>query len=144
MLDSLLVAMGLAKDWPKLSWDEIQQHDSKESLWIVAGNDVYDVTNFLQSHPGGTSALLRRGGGARDCTEDYHFHSRSGRKQWAQYKIGILLEPWSKKKKNSALYEGHSMVTPHGDTAITAKGDFGVIGTAAPVISDDDRQNEGD
>ncbi|KAL1953776.1 hypothetical protein VTO42DRAFT_2273 [Malbranchea cinnamomea] len=48
---------------------EIAKHRTRESCWLVIYNKVYDVTDFLDSHPGGASVLLRAAG--RDATADY-------------------------------------------------------------------------
>ncbi len=32
---------------PKLTWSEISQHTSPESLWVVVRGKVFDVTKFL-------------------------------------------------------------------------------------------------
>ncbi len=38
------------------SWDEIRRHKTlSEGVWVTHGANVYDVTNFVQGHPGGTS-----------------------------------------------------------------------------------------
>lgn len=36
--------------------NEIFDHNTKESLWLLIENKVYDVTNF--KHPGGKQILL--------------------------------------------------------------------------------------
>ncbi|RNF08120.1 cytochrome b5 [Trypanosoma rangeli] len=90
MLNSLLQLIGLKKEWPVFTLDEVRQHNDRLSTWIVAGNFVYDVTSILDTHPGGANALLRRSGGVKDCTEDFYFHSRAARRTWDHYKIGEL------------------------------------------------------
>lgn len=90
MLHSLMRLMGLRKEWPLYTLDDVREHNNRFSVWLVKGNSVYDVTSILDSHPGGANALLRRSGGVKDCTEDYHFHSRAARRTWASFKIGEL------------------------------------------------------
>ncbi|KAI5180304.1 hypothetical protein NEOKW01_0608 [Nematocida sp. AWRm80] len=50
-----------------LSWEEISQHNSKDSCWIVLSKRVYDITDYLKEHPGGANILIENGG--KDCTE---------------------------------------------------------------------------
>jgi cytochrome b involved in lipid metabolism len=52
-----------------LSWEEVSKHDSRDSCWVVIRGFVYDVTTFLDSHPGGANPILRYGG--KDGTEEY-------------------------------------------------------------------------
>ncbi len=33
---------------PKYSWEEIEKHNSIESLWVVVDDTVYDVTKFAE------------------------------------------------------------------------------------------------
>ncbi|KLU89273.1 hypothetical protein MAPG_08247 [Magnaporthiopsis poae ATCC 64411] len=48
---------------------EVAKHNSPESCWVVLYGDVYDVTDFVPSHPGGSKIILQLAG--RDATEDY-------------------------------------------------------------------------
>ncbi|KPI89813.1 hypothetical protein ABL78_1076 [Leptomonas seymouri] len=88
LLDKVLSLSGFTKNWPLFSEEEVRVHNSRRSLWIVSGNSVYDVTAVLTSHPGGEAAMLRRGGGAKDCEADYTFHSRYARREWDARKVG--------------------------------------------------------
>lgn len=90
MLNDLLILSGLKKRWPVLSEEEVRLHNTRRSLWIVSGNSVYDVTGVLGSHPGGEAAILRRGGGTRNCESDYAFHSRYARREWDDRKVGEI------------------------------------------------------
>eukprot|EP00499_Haloplacidia_sp_CaronLabIsolate_P004160 CAMPEP_0196772592 /NCGR_PEP_ID=MMETSP1104-20130614/2314_1 /TAXON_ID=33652 /ORGANISM="Cafeteria sp., Strain Caron Lab Isolate" /LENGTH=174 /DNA_ID=CAMNT_0042142729 /DNA_START=149 /DNA_END=673 /DNA_ORIENTATION=+ len=72
----------------EFSWDEIRRHTSPDDCWLVAHNKVYDVTAMIDSHPGGRRSILRHAG--RDSTEDFDFHSTSGRKEWEPYCVGIV------------------------------------------------------
>ncbi|KAL4960450.1 FMN-dependent dehydrogenase-domain-containing protein [Aspergillus stella-maris] len=48
---------------------EIAQHNSRQSCWVAIHGAVYDVTGFLDEHPGGAKVLLRCAG--RDATSDF-------------------------------------------------------------------------
>lgn len=45
-----------------LSGSEIAQHKSADSCWLVIHGKVYDVTTFLDKHPGGRAILLKQAG----------------------------------------------------------------------------------
>ncbi|CRK40485.1 hypothetical protein BN1708_016807, partial [Verticillium longisporum] len=49
--------------------DVLAKHNTPESCWVVLYGDVYDVTDFLSSHPGGTKIILKLAG--KDATEEY-------------------------------------------------------------------------
>lgn len=49
--------------------DIVSQHNSPESCWVVLYSAVYDVTDFLSSHPGGSKIILQLAG--QDATEEY-------------------------------------------------------------------------
>lgn len=40
------------------SYDEISRHRSEDDAWIVVDGQVYDVTPFLETHPGGPEVTL--------------------------------------------------------------------------------------
>jgi cytochrome b involved in lipid metabolism len=69
---------------------EVSLHDNADSAWLVAGRNVYDVTSYISSHPGGRDCILKYAGGKKDVTEDLQFHSPRGKKIWEKYKIGTL------------------------------------------------------
>ncbi|KAF2494369.1 putative cytochrome B2 [Lophium mytilinum] len=52
-----------------LNASEVAKHDTRESCWVIIEGQVYDVTDFLDEHPGGPSIILRYGG--KDATEEY-------------------------------------------------------------------------
>ncbi|KAJ1502233.1 fatty acid alpha-hydroxylase, partial [Coelomomyces lativittatus] len=38
--------------------EELQQHQTKSSCWVVHQHHVYDITSFLPDHPGGPELIL--------------------------------------------------------------------------------------
>lgn len=41
---------------------ELSNHRTKESCWIVIDRNVYDVTSFIDIHPGGPALILKYAG----------------------------------------------------------------------------------
>jgi NAD(P)H-flavin reductase/cytochrome b involved in lipid metabolism len=41
-----------------LSTDEVATHNTPESSWIIFDGNVYDITHFISTHPGGENILL--------------------------------------------------------------------------------------
>lgn len=52
-----------------ISLKQVQEHNSRESCWVIIKNKVYDVTDFLPDHPGGAKIILKYAG--KDATEAY-------------------------------------------------------------------------
>ncbi|KAF2397185.1 hypothetical protein EJ06DRAFT_559301 [Trichodelitschia bisporula] len=48
---------------------EVSKHNTPSSCWVIIANNVYDVTSFLPSHPGGPKSILRLAG--KDATADF-------------------------------------------------------------------------
>ncbi|CAI6342399.1 unnamed protein product [Periconia digitata] len=53
-----------------LSLEDVKTHNSPDSCWVVISNQVWNVTDFLPSHPGGAEAILKYAG--RDATQIYN------------------------------------------------------------------------
>ncbi|CAI7640901.1 unnamed protein product [Penicillium pancosmium] len=52
-----------------LTGAQVQQHRTRKSCWVIIGQTVYDITDFLDEHPGGASILLQYAGS--DATEAF-------------------------------------------------------------------------
>ncbi|XP_053461367.1 cytochrome b5 type B [Nycticebus coucang] len=68
--------------------EEVAKRNSLEELWLVIHGRVYDVTPFLNEHPGGEEVLLEQAGvDASESFEDVG-HSSDAREMLKQYYIG--------------------------------------------------------
>lgn len=67
---------------------QLRRHNTEESAWLLVGDTIYDATRFLEIHPGGKQSILKKSGGACDCTADMHFHSRTAIKKMKAHKVG--------------------------------------------------------
>lgn len=47
--------------------EEVSKHNTKDDLWIIVKNRVFDVTNYVDVHQGGENALVRWAG--KDATD---------------------------------------------------------------------------
>ncbi|KAF8303264.1 hypothetical protein DL93DRAFT_2067004 [Clavulina sp. PMI_390] len=56
-------------DRGQISYDDLSAHNTPESAWILVNGKVYDVTEFLKKHPGGSVILLNHSG--KDSTSAY-------------------------------------------------------------------------
>ena len=53
---------GKAKNVKMISLSEVEKHDSEDDTWIVIEGKVYDVTKFLDDHPGGPGVITEVAG----------------------------------------------------------------------------------
>jgi len=74
----------------KYSKKEVAKHTDKSSTWIIIHNNIYDVTKFLEEHPGGEEVLLEQAG--KDATENFEDvgHSTDARTMMKDFHIGEL------------------------------------------------------
>eukprot|EP00326_Haptolina_ericina_P012281 CAMPEP_0181202046 /NCGR_PEP_ID=MMETSP1096-20121128/18629_1 /TAXON_ID=156174 ORGANISM="Chrysochromulina ericina, Strain CCMP281" /NCGR_SAMPLE_ID=MMETSP1096 /ASSEMBLY_ACC=CAM_ASM_000453 /LENGTH=84 /DNA_ID=CAMNT_0023292525 /DNA_START=143 /DNA_END=397 /DNA_ORIENTATION=+ len=57
--------------------EEVAKHDSKTDCWIIVDGLVYDITAFLEEHPGGRRLPAKYAG--KDATEvwnEIHGHKK--------------------------------------------------------------------
>ena len=57
---------------------------------IIANSNVYNITEYIDSHPGGSKCLWEKSRNFTDCSSDFYFHGKSAKKQWNKYKIGVI------------------------------------------------------
>lgn len=72
--------------------EEVKEHNNIKKAWIIIHNKIYDVTKFLDDHPGGEEVLLEQAG--KDATESFEDvgHSSDARNLSQEYIIGELHE----------------------------------------------------
>ncbi|KAF2074665.1 hypothetical protein CYY_004015 [Polysphondylium violaceum] len=71
------------------SWEEIKKHQYEDDLWLLINNCVYDVTKWIDDHPGGDSIL---NGAAIDSSYYFEIYHRTDNsfKKLNKYFIGYL------------------------------------------------------
>ncbi|KAL6250823.1 hypothetical protein RBB50_003126 [Rhinocladiella similis] len=74
--------------------DDVAKHNQKASdgMYIIVDGTVYDVTNFVDEHPGGAKILKRVAG--KDASKQFwKYHNESVLKKYApKLKIGEIGE----------------------------------------------------
>jgi cytochrome b involved in lipid metabolism len=71
------------------SMTEVAKHNTKEDLWVVHEGKVFDVTKFVDAHPGGARILTKKGGD--DISKIFNeIHSDNARKKLNEHYIGNL------------------------------------------------------
>jgi alkylation response protein AidB-like acyl-CoA dehydrogenase len=68
---------------------DVAKNNTTDSLWMIIDSKVYDVTDFIEAHPGG-EAVLRQVGGT-DATEAfYNLHRHEVLKKYSDLVIGTI------------------------------------------------------
>ena len=76
-----------------ISPSEVSAHNSADKgMYIIVDDGVYDVTGFVDEHPGGSKILKRVAG--KDATKQFwKYHNESVMKKYSErLKIGTLGE----------------------------------------------------
>ncbi|XP_059943661.1 cytochrome b5-like [Mesoplodon densirostris] len=70
--------------------EEIQKHNHSKSTWVILHYKVYNLTKFLEEHPGGEEVLREQAGG--DATENFEDvgHSTDAQELSKTFIIGEL------------------------------------------------------
>merc|ERR1712045_338599 len=86
----------MGEDDKQYSLEEVESHNigrgPDKSVWMVIHDKVYDVTKFLDEHPGGEEILIESAG--KDSTEAFEDvgHSTDAREMMDEYYIGDVRE----------------------------------------------------
>lgn len=73
--------------------DQVEQNDSPESCWAVIGDTVYDLTDWIEDHPGGAERIESLcGTSAGEGFESQHGGQEGPAAQLAEFEIGTLTE----------------------------------------------------
>lgn len=78
-----------------LTLDEVAKHNSPNDCWLIINDNVYEVTNYINNHPGGAKRIISFCG--QDATTAFATkgnknkpHSSSANQILESFKIGFL------------------------------------------------------
>lgn len=99
--------MSPSRTLPTLLQSEVAAHNTSKSCYVTMGTRVFDVTDFIESHPGGADLVLEYGG--KDVTEilkdeTSHFHSDAAYEVLDDSLIGFVA---TKKVIDTAVKSAH-------------------------------------
>lgn len=106
---------------------DVQKHSKPDSLYIIVDDDVYDVTQFQEEHPGGKKILQRVGG--KDASKQFwKYHNETILKKFQpKLQIGSLD---SKKKAAAPAPAAEKKAKP------AASGEAGKKGTPVKPVAE--------
>ncbi|KAK8494188.1 hypothetical protein V6N12_067068 [Hibiscus sabdariffa] len=95
-------------DGKVFTFAQVSEHNHRKDCWLIINGKVYDVTKFLEDHPGGDEVLLSATG--KDATDDFEDvgHSDSAIDMMDQYCVGGLMSQPSRRLPN--MNPLHSLV----------------------------------
>lgn len=75
----------------EFTMEEVGKHTTDEDLWVALHGKVYNVTAFLDEHPGGPEIIKENAG--KDVTEEFEevYHTDSARKLLVDMFVGNVL-----------------------------------------------------
>uniref|UniRef100_M4BEL9 Cytochrome b5 heme-binding domain-containing protein n=1 Tax=Hyaloperonospora arabidopsidis (strain Emoy2) TaxID=559515 RepID=M4BEL9_HYAAE len=84
----------VAPELPEFTLEDVKPHNTAEDCWMVIREGgirkVYDVTRFLDDHPGGPEIMVDVAG--QDATDEFEDigHSNDARSQLKKFEIGKI------------------------------------------------------
>ncbi|KAL0094509.1 cytochrome b5-like heme/steroid binding domain-containing protein [Phycomyces blakesleeanus] len=83
------------------TYEEVSTHNTRDDLYMIINNKVYDITKFVEEHPGGEEVLVDEG--AKDATASFNDigHSPEASEMLEKYYIGDV-DPSSAPVKGGA------------------------------------------
>ncbi|KAG0504993.1 hypothetical protein M758_N003300 [Ceratodon purpureus] len=100
-----------------VSLAEIGKHKSESDLWVVVDGVVYDISRFVDTHPGGVEVILEymhlkdvgklmRGEEGDTPSSHSHSHSNYAFRMLQQFRIGLVTEFQRSNKDGASLSDG--------------------------------------
>lgn len=71
------------------SYEQVSEHSTADDCWVVVDKVVYDVTDFIGSHQGGSEAVTRWCG--QDATEGFKTKNGLGEEHSVRSKLNLDL-----------------------------------------------------
>lgn len=118
------MADSVPKPFKKYSWVEVEAQKSKGYTFLVIKQKVYDVTKFVEDHPGGEEELTTRAG--FDSTEAFEDvgHSTDARNLMKEYLVGEIAEgELAVKQATQTFVEKAGKINTNGKIAEETKRD---------------------
>jgi|TARA_B110000444_G_C18777050_1_gene565505 cytochrome b involved in lipid metabolism len=72
-----------------ITMEEVEKHNTINDCWIVSHGKVYDVSSFINKHPGGKFVIKSHAG--TEVSKHYNYHSKNAHKIWEKYLIGEII-----------------------------------------------------
>ncbi|KAI7937667.1 hypothetical protein MJO28_015214 [Puccinia striiformis f. sp. tritici] len=108
------------KQLKSVTREEVAKHNKEGDLWCIIDTAVYDLSKFLDTHPGGAFVLLDRNVAGKDVTQTFFgLHRSEVLKKYDRYMIGRIA---GEKCAVILPKDGELSLVPHGEPAWLTKG----------------------
>ncbi|CED82388.1 Cytochrome b5 [Phaffia rhodozyma] len=106
-----------SSDSGKITQEQLEAHSDPKDIWMVISGKVYDVTSFLDEHPGGDEVVISEAG--KDATEPFEDvgHSEEARKLLKDMYVGDFDGVVNKKVQKKSI-PGTKPVSPSRQGAL--------------------------
>mmetsp|Transcript_69600 Transcript_69600/g.96766 ORF Transcript_69600/g.96766 Transcript_69600/m.96766 type:complete len:133 (-) Transcript_69600:54-452(-) len=103
-----------------ISAEELAKHTAYDDCWMAIQGKVYDLTKFMDDHPGGDEVLKDSAG--RDATSEFDDvgHSEEAWEMMEEYLIGTFAD--AGKEKAAPVAKASASVTAKAPQAEAASG----------------------
>ncbi|CUM57449.1 unnamed protein product [Debaryomyces tyrocola] len=82
-----------------IDYEEVQKHNTKEDCWVIIHNKAYDVSDFVDEHPGGSAIILKYAGkNATKAFDPIHPPDTLTKYLAPKHHLGEVSKPPPKKK----------------------------------------------
>ena len=114
----------------EIGFAELCRHNAYDDLWLAIDGIVYDVTPFMDDHPGGGDIMLSAAG--KDGTDDFEDvgHSPHARELLKRFKVGTFKGDFS---SSTTQQEGNAKNTTTHAQMDTIGGNA-ILGIVLPVL----------
>ncbi|KAK4111733.1 putative cytochrome b5 reductase [Canariomyces notabilis] len=91
---------------------EVAAHNNASNLWVIIHGEVFDVTSYLNDHPGGADLLLEVAGGDGSEPFDSAAHSEDAFDIMQGFRVGRLKDEGLKRKPKTVRLVAPDPATP--------------------------------
>ena len=123
----------------EIGFAELCRHNKVDDLWLAIDGIVYDVTPFMDDHPGGGDIMLSAAG--KDGTDDFEDvgHSPHARELLKRFKVGTFKGDFSsseslKTPKHQRKQNTTTTTTTTTHAQMDTIGGNAVVGLVLPVL----------
>ncbi|CAD0082148.1 unnamed protein product [Aureobasidium vineae] len=110
---------GRTRTLPTIPQADVASHNTAKSCYVTVGTKVYDITPFLEDHPGGGDLIVEYGGkDVKDIMDDTasHFHSESAWEILDDYLVGFVATESVMKSVTDSTHPADIVPLPPSET----------------------------